>query len=188
MIDSKAMRPNARIECAPSTRQPAGARARGQDRSPVSHHLNRRWRTFGLFCALIPGLVGTSVATAESAPEQLDQAPASGSPWLDEVRAQRQAWENRRHETRDAYEARRRLHNPQGAVHQEAWEEDTRRQHAQRIERIERDRKHFHDLGLNQFTLPWPDNLMLPPLPFDDRGGSEFAPPGWDNLWYFRGY
>ncbi|WP_201098240.1 hypothetical protein [Thiocystis minor] len=121
--------------------------------------------------------------------------PDAGSPWLDEVRAQRQAWEARRHETRETYDALRRLHNPRGAAQQDAWNEDVRRQRAERLERIERDREIFRDLGPNLFPYPLPGNL---PLPFSlsepgsaahaDTGEPMFAPPGWDNLWYFRGY
>ena len=156
-------------------------------------------------CMLTGILAGTSATAAGTPPLPLAQTPADlrnqpsypdiPSPWLDEVRAQRQAWEARRHETREAYDARRHLHNPRGAAQQDAWQEEIRRQRAERLDRIERDREMFRTLGPNRFPFSWPGNL---PLSFSYRtpdstgfaviGEPMFAPPGWDNLWYFRGY
>ncbi|WP_295408835.1 hypothetical protein [uncultured Thiocystis sp.] len=175
-------------------------------RSTGASRLTRRWLAGAGWICLLPGiLAGASVTSAEPVSLQLAQTSASmhqqpahpdvSSLWLEEVRAQRQAWEARRHETREAYEARRRLHNPRGAAQQDAWKEDARRQRSERLERIERDRERFRELGPYLFPLPWPGNL---PLPFssnepDSAGLADprepmFAPQGWDNLWYFRGY
>ncbi len=168
--------------------------------------MHRRERTMaGLVCAFIVILIDSSLSTAApSGQPPLAQAATNSSnqpappgvepPWLDEVRAQRQAWEARRHETREAYEARRRLHNPQSAARQEAWQEDVRRQRAEHLERIERDRENFGDPGSSWFPWPWPDHPS-PPFPLEDQTGNGFTtpsepfpPPDWDNLWYFRGY
>jgi hypothetical protein len=86
--------------------------------------------------------------------------PDTAAPWLDEVRAQREAWEARCSAVREQHEQRRRTHHPPGALQPEDWEEDLRRRRAERQERIDQDREVFH----------------------------RFYPPGWNNLWYFRGY
>lgn len=137
--------------------------------------------------------------------------------WLEEVRAQRRAWEERRQAARDTFEARRRLNDPRGAAHQEAWEEDVRRRRETRMQRMEQDREFFR--GLRQPPLPWyqsqgpasgptrqvpewrPDRPSDSPSPGtgDPSTGTDFYPPGapqagpfspehWDNLWYYRGY
>ena len=118
--------------------------------------------------------------------------PDQASPWLDEVRAQREAWEARRSAVREQHEQRRRLHHPRGAAQQESWEADLRRRRAERQERIDQDREVFRRLGPEAWG---------PPRPFSEdasevSGRSEpllpepppVSPPGWDNLWYFRGY
>jgi hypothetical protein len=131
-------------------------------------------------------------------------APEAPTPWLDEVRAQRQAWEERREATRQAYEARRRANNPRGAAVQEAWEEDTRRRRAARMERMAQDREHFRQIGppeppLGQPWAPPPWTTDHPPPPPDLGASTPMVipgqpedglpnPPGWDNLWYFRGF
>jgi hypothetical protein len=131
-------------------------------------------------------------------------APEAPTPWLDEVRAQRQAWEERREATRQAYEARRRANNPRGAAVQEAWEEDTRRRRAARMERMAQDREHFRQIGPPEPPLgqpwgrpPWTTDHPPPPpelganTPVGIPGQPEDHlpnPPGWDNLWYFRGF
>lgn len=164
----------------------------------------RRWSAVAGWISLVFGiLVGPSVTATETMPMQLAQTsadlhdhnpyPEVTSPWLDEVRAQRQAWEARRNQAREAYDARRRLHNPRGAAQQDAWKEEVRRQRAERLELIARDRELFLDLGPKGFQLLWPGTI---PIPFSSNGQdgfsvpkeSMFAPPGWDNLWYFRGY
>ncbi|HSO81095.1 hypothetical protein [Thiocapsa sp.] len=127
-----------------------------------------------------------------------DPPPGSApTPWLDEVRAQRQAWETRREATRSAYEARRRANNPRAAAQQEAWEEDVRRRRADRLERMDQERELFRSLGPDQLPPPWPWVTGMPTLPeigsgatSPDTPGEEsiFAPPGWDNHWYFRGF
>ncbi|UHD17295.1 hypothetical protein [Thiocapsa bogorovii] len=158
--------------------------------------------------ALIFGLL--SIPAAIAADENLlvkiqpasqtfgDPSPGGApTPWLDEVRAQRQAWEARREATRSAYEARRRANNPRAAAQQEAWEEDVRRRRADRLERMDQERERFRSLGPAQLPPPWPWVTGMPTLP--DIGSSAtspgtpgdesiFAPPGWDNHWYFRGF
>lgn len=158
--------------------------------------------------ALLVGLLSIpAVLAAEETPSGRTQPanPAIGdrlptsapTPWLDEVRAQRQAWEARREATRSAYEARRRANNPRAAAQQEAWEEDVRRRRADRLERMDQDREAFRNLGPLEFPPPWPWVTGMPTLPeigkiatSPDTPGDEsiFAPPGWDNHWYFRGF
>jgi hypothetical protein len=104
-------------------------------------------------------------ATASDPAAMGDAQPDQVSPWLDEVRAQREAWEARRSVVREQHEQRRRIHHPRSAAQQETWEEDLRRRRAERQERIEQDRE--------VFLRPEPPGLY---------------PPGWNNLWYFRGY
>lgn len=118
--------------------------------------------------------------------------PDMAAPWLDEVRAQREAWEARRSAVREQHGQRRRLHHPRGAAQQEDWEEDLRRRRAERQERIDQDREVFRRLGPSAWGLPppfaegesevseRPESLLHQPPPI--------SPPGWDNLWYFRGY
>ena len=138
-------------------------------------------------------------ATAPLMPE----ASSESMPlWLEEVRAQRQAWEQRRDAARQAYEERRRATRPHAAAQQDAWEEEVRRRRAARLERMEQERTVFRDLGPEPLPFrggppsPWPGLTWAPgsalppsstatPAPEDDR---DFAPPGWDNHWYFRGY
>ncbi|WP_147431182.1 hypothetical protein [Thiocapsa rosea] len=127
-----------------------------------------------------------------------DPPPGSApTPWLDEVRAQRQAWEARRDATRNAYEARRWANNPRAAAQQEAWEEDVRRRRAARLERMEQELEIFRSLGPGQPPLPWPWVTGMPTLPEFGSGPATsgtpgdtpiYAPPGWDNHWYFRGF
>ncbi len=114
-------------------------------------------------------------------------------PWLDEVRAQRQAWEARRNSARQSYEAWRRLNNPRGAAHREAWEAEVRWRRAARLDRMEQDRELFRRLGPNQLPPPWPtkgpaatDESNKAGLPPPET--PIFAPPGWNNHWYFRGF
>lgn len=158
--------------------------------------------------ALLVGLL--SIPAAIAADESLvvpiqpvsqtfgEQPPGSApTPWLDEVRAQRQAWEARREATRNAYEARRRATNPRAAAQQEAWEEDVRRRRAARLERMDQEFEIFRSLRPGQPPLPWPWVTGMPTLPELGSGPTTpgtpgdtpiYAPPGWDNHWYFRGY
>ena len=158
--------------------------------------------------ALIVGLLSIPAAIAADANlivpiqpvSQTFGDPPSGSaptPWLDEVRAQRQAWEARREATRSAYEARRRANNPRAAAQQEAWEEEIRRRRADRLERMDQERMLFRSLGPDQLPRPWPWVTGMPTLPEIGSGATSpdvpgeesiFAPPGWDNHWYFRGF
>lgn len=171
-------------------------------------HADQRDRVGLGLAALLVGLLSIpAVLAAEETPSGPTQPanPAIGdrlptsapTPWLDEVRAQRQAWEARRDATRSAYDARRRANNPRAAVQQEAWEEDVRRRRAARIERMDQDLERFLSLGPGQPPLPWPWDGGMPALPESGRAatapgapGDEpiFAPPGWDNHWYFRGF
>lgn len=127
-------------------------------------------------------LVGMAIADPSASGYE---SPDTSSNWLDEVRAQREAWEARRSAMREQHEQRRRAHHPRGAVQPEAWEEDLRRRRAERQERIEQDREVFRRLGPGAWGPYW--SVME-----DGAGGAEWAPPvsppGWDNLWYFRGY
>ncbi|MTW19957.1 hypothetical protein [Allochromatium palmeri] len=120
-----------------------------------------------LWCGLLvlSGAALAGSAAMASDPAVGDTQPDQISPWLDEVRAQREAWEARRSAAREQHEQRRRLHHPRSAAQQATWEEDLRRRRAERQERIEQDRE--------AFIRPEPPGLY---------------PPGWNNLWYFRGY
>jgi hypothetical protein len=178
-----------------------------------------------VLAALLP-MLSTPVLAQESPvatdgsgapPAGLPEPPYPETRWLDEVRAQRRAWEERRQAARDTFEARRRLNDPRGAAHQEAWEEDVRRRRETRLQRMEQDREYFR--GLRQPPFPWyqlqgpasgpsrqvPDWVPnQPPEPpgagtGDPSTGTDFYPPAaaqtgpfspdhWDNLWYFRGY
>ncbi|MBK1720918.1 hypothetical protein CKO23_01455 [Thiocystis violacea] len=126
-------------------------------------------------------------------PETWMPAPEIPSPWLDEVRAQRHAWEARRKAAREEYTARRRLNNPRGSAHQEIWEEDLRRRRAERQERIDQQREHFLSLPPGQPAADRPDDggaTSADPQSTEYPGASDpmFTPPGWNNLWYFRGF
>lgn len=157
-------------------------------------------RLIGCGWLLLTSLAGPALAEESGTRAEVPTDPAAigieppdrGSPWLDEVRAQREAWESRRSASREYHEQRRRAYHPRGAVQPEAWEEDLRRRRAERQERIEQDREVFRRLGPGAWG---------PPSTFaeDERGRIERAetpsseppsayPPGWDNLWYFRGY
>lgn len=155
---------------------------------------------FGLFwCVLltlasvaIAGESGTGIAVSADPAGIEVEPPDMVSPWLDEVRAQREAWEARRSVVREQYEQRRRAHHPRGGVQPPSWEEDLRRRRAERQERIDQDRAVFRRFG---------PEVWWPPRTFADQE-SEVSdrsearspepppvyPPGWDNLWYFRGY
>ncbi|MFB1487334.1 MULTISPECIES: hypothetical protein [unclassified Thiocapsa] len=158
---------------------------------------------------LLVGLLSIPAATAADESLVLPIQPVSQTfgdpisgitptPWLDEVRAQRQAWEARREATRNAYEARRRANNPRAAAQQEAWEEDVRRRRADRLEFMDQERELFRSLGPAQLPPPWPWVTGMPTLPETGSGATSpdtpadepsiFAPPGWDNHWYFRGF
>ncbi len=139
-------------------------------------------------------------------------APEVSTPWLDEVRAQRRSWEEKRNAARSAYEARRRANNPKAAAQQEAWEEDVQRRRSARHERMEQERELYRSLGPSLLPAwPWPnqgpnagpDALTQDPTwdptrradaipgPFAPAPPGEvplYAPPGWDNRWYFRGF
>ena len=154
-------------------------------------------RLIGCGWLVLMSLVGPAIAdesgTRVTAPTDSAaigiEPPDRVSPWLDEVRAQREAWEARRAAAREYHEQRRRAYHPRGAVQPDAWEEDLRRRRAERQERIDQDREVFRRLGPGAWG---------PPATFaeDERehfeqpeaGSSSAYPPGWDNLWYFRGY
>ncbi|NEX20366.1 hypothetical protein G3480_08605 [Thiorhodococcus mannitoliphagus] len=163
-----------------------------------THALRPRLTAWPAIIAL--GIASASllgVARAEStddpgAPLQDDWmgAAETASPWLDEVRAQRHAWELRRKAAREEFEARRRRNNPRASARQEAWEEGLRQRRAERQERIEQERELFRSLG------PTPPTHSTPPPPSDPGNDSPsppqpdpmLKPPGWNNLWYFRGF
>lgn len=110
------------------------------------------------------------------------------SPWLDDVRAQRRAWEARRKAARDELKARRRAKNPRASARQEAWEEDLRQRRSQRQERIDQERELFRSLGpAPPPTVPAPSK-QEGEAPFPPAGDPMLKPPGWNNLWYFRGF
>jgi hypothetical protein len=142
-------------------------------------------RLIGCGWLVLAGLAGPATAeesgtrtTPPTDPSVIGIEPTDrGAPWLDEVRAQREAWESRRSAAREYHEQRRRTYHPRGAIQQEAWEEDLRRRRAERQERIEQDREVFRRLGSEVSEQAEP---LLPEPPA--------YPPGWDNLWYFRGY
>ena len=157
-------------------------------RPRITDRLRRR----ALLACLLGWMLAPSFATPEPGmPPPIDLgAPDGVPPWLDEVRAQREAWEARREAARERHEQRRRLANPRGAAQQDAWEEDLRRRRAERREHIEQERERFHG--------SWPSQMW--PLIQDDPSDTDehtettpthpsaFTPPGWNNLWYFRGY
>lgn len=140
----------------------------GQTSSVASVYSGVRGPALGLVGGVLLALTGLAIADESGGRAAVPVDPASigmtqpdmAAPWLDEVRAQREAWEARRSAVREQHEQRRRTHHPQGALQSEAWEEDLRRRRAERQERIDQDRESFHRL----------------------------YPPGWNNLWYFRGY
>jgi hypothetical protein len=145
------------------------------------------------------GLAADEMLTvrAPAPPAPVYGEPLPLEPWLDEVRAQRQAWETKREAARDAFEARRRANNPRAAAQQEAWEEEVRRRRAARLERMDQERELFRSLGPSQMPFPWPWTSGFSALPDTATGHSApatpgdkpmFAPPGWDNHWYFRGF
>ncbi len=132
--------------------------------------------------------------------------PATVSPWLDEVRAQRRAREERRRAAKEAMDARRRWIDPWGAAQQEAREQEVQRRRGAFLEQIERDREAFR----NQVPWapapqqsPWLNEMLTREPELTAPGEAEtagatgpavpppstpYAPPGWDNLWYYRGY
>ncbi|MCK7579137.1 MAG: hypothetical protein MZV65_27660 [Chromatiales bacterium] len=150
-------------------------------------------RLIGCGWFLLAGLAGPALAeesgpraTVPTDPVAIGiEPPDRGSPWLDEVRAQREAWESRRAASREYHEQRRRAYHSRGAVQPDAWEEDLRRRRAERQERIDQDREVFRRLGPGAWG---------PPSTFAEDEREHFerpeagSPPGWDNLWYFRGY
>jgi hypothetical protein len=202
----------------------AESRIRGQEygRSNGASADARAWvLTLILLTAADPSLAQDPSAAfpAHGAPPA-DRRSLSRSetPWLDEVRTQRQAWEDRRQATRDAFEASRRLADPQGAAHQEAWEEDVRRRREAHKQHMVQDRQRFRVLGQpsqpwyasqnparapdttgtdrgersDQPTVPHPDTRSLDTATvFDPPAASPadpHAPQIWDNSWYYRGY
>ncbi|MBK1719814.1 hypothetical protein [Thiocystis violacea] len=131
------------------------------------------------------------IASNAAPPAPVGQPHPDGpDPWLDEVRAQREAWEAERAAARAIHEQRRRINHPRGAARQEAWEEDVRRRRAERQERIERDRELFRDLGPGPLPIPMPVDPRSPEEQAERArpGGPAVTPPGWNNLWYFRGF
>ena len=140
---------------------------------------------------LVPAETSLPRVGAPSAPS-VDEPPEMVLPWLDEVRAQREAWEARRATAREQHEWRRRIHHPRGAAQQEAWEDDLRRRRAERQARVEQDREAFRRLGPG-FLGPHQTVVDEAPKSQDpsDQASptpSVLYPPGWNNLWYFRGY
>ncbi len=146
----------------------------------------------GQLLILLVGLtISAAVAQPGNRPEAMEgeiQAPAAWQHWLDEVRAQRQAWEARR---RAAQNARRRQISPQWAAQHEAREREYQQRRQAMWEEMERQRETFWN------SIPWAgpyerrtwqDNLPRNP---DTDSSNKPAPnplPGWDNLWYYRGY
>ena len=178
--------------------------------TPGAHPCARSRRLMPGIIALLVGFIMpmSGIRATDEAPAARSPAepPAYGdqigldapTPWLDEVRAQRQGWENRRDAARNAFEARRRANNPRAAAQQEAWEDDVRRRRAARLERLEQDRELFRSFGPSQMPLlpwPWTTGPAAPPelgsepvVPAPPHEEPLFAPPGWDNHWYFRGF
>lgn len=167
-----------------------------KDKEPRAepHRLGRSWTAqpilIGPFLMLLlwNGSTASQVAPAaragSHAPADWSQGGEASNPWLDAVRAQRRAWEARRDAAREELTARRRLHNPRGSARQEAWEDDLRQRRAERQERIDQERELFREFGSQPPAAepPGPAGLQ------DGTKGLLFAPPGWNNLWYFRGF
>ena len=153
---------------------------------------------------------GLLTAVALSAHEQAQ--PISGalppegepvSPWLDEVRAQRRAREERRRATKEAIDARRRWIDPWGAAQHEAREQEVQRRRDAFLEKIEREREAFRNQApWTPPQTPWPEEIAAPaletpaPVEAETAGSPEpsvqqpppYAPHGWNNHWYYRGY
>ncbi|MGB5831837.1 MAG: hypothetical protein WBG92_07590 [Thiohalocapsa sp.] len=120
-----------------------------------------------------------------------DTPLTSGAPrWLEEVRAQRRALQQQR---RAQHEARRRAVDPLGAAQKKAREEAFMRRRNEMRDMLGSDRR----VLMNQ--SPWtPESLRAPrldssaaPSPGDIGDGAParvYAPPKWDNGWYFRGW
>lgn len=124
------------------------------------------------------------VTTGEHA---MPSTPESVSPWIDAVRAQRQAWEARRNAAREDFETRRRINLPHSAARQETWEQDLRLRRATRRGRIEHNRERLRNLTPGQPPMNAPGH-SAPSGETTADSGPPFAPPGWDNHWYFRGF
>jgi hypothetical protein len=158
-----------------------------------------------LTLALCSGLLIVVSVSAQEPPAP----PAGASPpepiseWLAEVRAQRQASEDRRRAQKEAMDAHRRWIDPWGAAQKEARDQATQRRHEAFMEHIERDRQAFRNLAPWRFEPdPWQEDTSRstaepPPSRGTDAAGiagktppsaSPYSLPGWDNLWYYRGF
>ncbi|MGQ9831461.1 MAG: hypothetical protein ACUVQI_07615 [Thermochromatium sp.] len=108
------------------------------------------------------------------------------------MRAQREAWEARRSAARAYHEQRRHAHHPRSSTQTEVWEQDLRRRRAERQARIDQEREVFHRLGPGVWgppaILPDGERRRLEPPETPSPAPPVATPPGWDNLWYFRGY
>lgn len=110
---------------------------------------------------------------AQPAAPPPEGAPDPSTRWLNEVRAQRQAWEERRKANRDAFEARRRVVDPRGSAHHEAWEEEVERRREARRQHREQERELFRSLGPSEPLALWPETTdpegryatITPPAP-----------------------
>ena len=164
-------------------------------------------RRSSIFVLLAGLLAAFSVAPQEPPPPPSVPAPiAEPEPfrqWLDEVRAQRHAREARRRADKEARNARRRWIDPWGAALQEAREQESLRRRQELIEHVERDREEFRKRVPWRFRPnPWQERADRSPAetppPEDAEAASAIPPgephassyplPGWDNLWYYRGF
>ncbi len=116
------------------------------------------------------------------------QSPAaSWQNWLDEVRAQRQAWEARR---KAAQQERRRQIDPQWAAqHKARVQKNQRRRQALRDE-INRHRETFWNSipWSGPYERTWQDGAPARPSSDPPSDPTQNPLPGWNNLWYYRGY
>ncbi|GEM_PF-4634301 len=117
-----------------------------------------------LLLTAILGLVASGPLCAEEGDANPDAKEPL--PWLDEVRAQRRAWERALQAMPPATSA------PSLGAHSRRRHQALRDYHAQRRQALEERRRQWEQEQerRHQWFL------------------EHSAPPGWNNLWYYRGY
>ena len=135
-----------------------------------------------LFCLLLAFVAPVVCAEATSPPASAAETAPPADPWLEEVRTQREAWEARRNAAKAASKARLRLYDPWRAAHIEALEQESELRRELARERFEQRRSSSETLRENQRrSLEQRQNEEHQMLDY-------FAPYGWDNRWYYRGW
>ena len=145
-----------------------------------------------LFCCFLP-LISSAFSAEPPAPVVPHTVPPAhvvphpevappADPWLEEVRRQREAWEARRDAAKAASKARLRLFDPWRAAQLEALDQEAELRREFARERAEQRRisaetvRGTHRRSLEQRQTE--EQQML----------DYFAPYGWDNRWYYRGW